>query len=60
MPAAGNNPNKAIPKKDRKKQDAGAEKAEDKKPDAPKEAPKAEEKKTDAPKEAPKAEENKK
>ena len=53
MPAAGNNPNKAIPKKDRKKQDAGAE---DKKADAPK----AEEKKTDAPKEAPKAEENKK
>ncbi len=50
MPAAGNNPNKAIPKKDRKKQDA----------DAPKEAPKAEEKKADAPKEAPKAEENKK
>ena len=35
MPAAGNNPNKAIPKKDRKKQDA----------DAPKEAPKAEENK---------------
>ncbi len=52
MPAAGNNPNKAIPKKDRKKQDAGAE---DKKADAPK----AEEKKTDAPKEAPKAEEKK-
>ena len=50
MPAAGNNPNKAIPKKDRKKQDA----------DAPKEAPKAEEKKADAPKEATKAEENKK
>ena len=50
MPAAGNNPNKAIPKKDRKKQDA----------DALKEAPKAEEKKADAPKEAPKAEENKK
>ena len=67
MPAAGNNPNKAIPKKDRKKQDAGAEdkkadapKAEEKKTDAPKEAPKAEEKKADAPKEAPKAEENKK
>ena len=56
MPAAGNNPNKAIPKKDRKKQDAGAEKKEDKKADAPK----AEEKKADAPKEAPKAEENKK
>ena len=65
MPAAGNNPNKAIPKKDRKKQDAGAEKKEDKKADAPKEAPKAEEKKTDAPKaeekkaDAPKAEEKK-
>ena len=69
MPAAGNNPNKAIPKKDRKKQDAGAEKkedkkadapkAEEKKADAPKEAPKAEEKKADAPKEAPKAEEKK-
>ena len=59
MPAAGNNPNKAIPKKDRKKQDAGAEKKEDKKADAPKEAPKTEEKKADAPKEAPKAEEKK-
>ena len=65
MPAAGNNPNKAIPKKDRKKQDAGAEKKEDKKADAPKaeekkaDAPKAEEKKADAPKEAPKAEEKK-
>ncbi len=60
MPAAGNNPNKAIPKKDRKKQDADAPKeapkAEEKKADAPKEAPKAEEKKADA----PKAEENKK
>ena len=60
MPAAGNNPNKAIPKKDRKKQDAVAEKKEYKIRDAPKEAPKAEEKKADAPKEAPKAEENKK
>ena len=59
MPAAGNNPNKAIPKKDRKKQDAGDEKKEDKKADPPKEAPKAEEKKADAPKEAPKAEEKK-
>jgi small subunit ribosomal protein S16 len=63
MPAAGNNPNKAIPKKDRKKQDADAPKeapkAEEKKVDAPKEAPKAEEKKADAPKEAPKAEEKK-
>ena len=45
MPAAGNNPSKAIPKKDRKKQDAGAEKKDDKKADAPKEAPKAEENK---------------
>ena len=45
MPATGNNPNKAIPKKDRKKQDAGAEKKDDKKADAPKEAPKAEENK---------------
>ena len=71
MPAAGNNPNKAIPKKDRKKQDAGAEKKEDKKADAPNaeekkaDAPKAEEKKGDAPKaeekkaDAPKAEEKK-
>ena len=55
MPANGNNPIKAVPKKDRKKED----KAEEKKADAPKEAPKAEEKKVDAPKEAPKAEEKK-
>ena len=60
MPAPGNNPNKAVPKKDRKKQEAETEKKEEKKADAPKEAPKAEEKKADAPKEAPKAEENKK
>ena len=59
MPASGNNPNKAIPKKDRKKQDGDGEKKEEKKADAPKEAPKAEEKKADAPKEAPKAEEKK-
>ena len=52
MPAPGNNPTKAIPKKERKKQ--LEEKAE-----APKEAPKAEEKKAEAPKEAPKAEEKK-
>ena len=45
MPVAGNNPNKAIPKKDRKKQEAGSEKTEEKKADAPKEAPKAEENK---------------
>ena len=60
MPAPGNNPNKAVPKKDRKKQEGETEKKEEKKADAPKEAPKAEEKKADAPKEAPKAEENKK
>ena len=41
MPAAGNNPNKAIPKKERKKEKAEAPKAEEKKA----EAPKAEEKK---------------
>ena len=56
MPKTGNNPLKAIPKKDRKK-DSG----EEKKVDAPKDAaPKAEEKKVDAPKDAaPKAEEKK-
>ena len=54
MPANGSNPQKSIPKKDRKKE--GSEEA--KKEDAPKaESPKAEAKKEDAPKaEAPKAE----
>jgi len=53
MPAKGNNPQKAIPKKDRKKE---GEETEEKKADAPKaeekkaDAPKAEEKKADAPK----------
>ena len=53
MPAKGNNPQKAIPKKDRKKEGDEAPKAE-----APKEAaPKAEASKEAAPKaEAPKAE----
>ena len=46
MPEKGNNPLKAIPKKDRKKE-------------AKEEAPKTEEKKADAPKEAPKIEEKK-
>ena len=59
MPAPGNNPNKAVPKKDRKKQEGETEKKEEKKADAPKEAPKAEEKKADARNEAPKAEEKK-
>ena len=60
MPAKGNNPQKAIPKKDRKKD------GEEAKSEAPKaEAPKAEDKKAEAPKaedkkaEAPKAEEKK-
>ena len=45
MPVPGNNPNKAVPKKDRKKQEGETEKKEEKKADAPKEAPKAEENK---------------
>ena len=58
MPKAGNNPQKAIPKKDRKKDQASksdsqeAPKQETKK-EAPKEAPKQETKK-EAPKEEPK------
>ena len=60
MPANANNPNKAIPKKERKKEgdEAEAPKAEAPKTEAPKtEAPKAEAPKTEAPKaEAPKAE----
>jgi len=60
MPEKGNNPLKAIPKKDRKKETKEeAPKAEEKKADTPKEASKAEEKKADTPKEAPKAEEKK-
>ena len=49
MPASGNNPNKAIPKKDRKKEEEAPK--EEKKAEAPKaaEAPK-EEKKAEAPK----------
>ena len=72
MPANGNNPQKAIPKKDRKKEPSEeAKKAEAPKAEAPKaeakkaEAPKAEDKKAEAPKaeakkaEAPKAEDKK-
>jgi len=53
MPANANNPHKAIPKKERKKEgdEAAAPKAE-----APAEAPKAEAPKAEAPAEAPKAE----
>ena len=69
MPASGNNPQKAIPKKDRKKDDQDASetpKAEEKKAETPKaEEKKAEEKKAETPKaeekkaETPKAEEKK-
>ena len=55
MPANGNNPQKAIPKKDRKKEgEAGDVKAE-----APKEEAKAEAPKEEAKAEAPKEEEKK-
>ena len=56
MPANGNNPNKAIPKKDRKKEGDEAPKAEAPKAEAPKaevaaaEAPKAEAAAAEAPK----------
>jgi small subunit ribosomal protein S16 len=59
MPKAGNNPFKAVPKKDRKKSDdKEAPKTEAPKTEAPKtEAPKTEAPKTEAPKtEAPKTE----
>ena len=58
MPAKGNNPQKAIPKKDRKKEgEAEAPKAEVPKAEAPKaEAPKAEAPKAEAPKAEAKAE----
>jgi small subunit ribosomal protein S16 len=60
MPANGNNPHKAVPKKERKKEgdEAAAPKAEAPKAEAPKaEAPKAEAPKAEVPKaEAPKAE----
>ena len=57
MPAKGNNPQKAIPKKDRKKEgEAEAPKAEAPKAEAPKEEAKAEAPKEEAKAEAPKAE----
>ncbi len=61
MPAKGNNPQKAIPKKDRKKTEEGGEaKAEapkeEAKAEAPKEEAKAEAPKAEAPKEEAKAE----
>ena len=57
MPKPGNNPNKAIPKKERKK--AGEESKEEPKAEAKKEEPKAEAKKEE-PKAEPKKEEPKK
>ncbi len=54
MPKPGNNPNKAIPKKERKK--AGEESKEEPKAEAKKEEPKAEAKKEEPKKEEPKAE----
>jgi small subunit ribosomal protein S16 len=57
MPKPGNNPNKAIPKKDRKKAGENKEepKAEAKKEEPKKEEPKKEEPKAEAKKEEPKA-----
>ena len=52
MPANGNNPQKAIPKKDRKKEDTPKEEA---KAEAPKEEAKTEAPKAEAKAEAPKA-----
>ena len=61
MPANGNNPQKAVPKKDRKKEGAEAPKEEAPKAEAAAEAPKEEAPKKEAPKaeaaaEAPKEE----
>ena len=55
MPKAGNNPQKAIPKKDRKKYVKEAPKTEPKK-EAPKQEAKKEEPKKEAPKQEPKKE----
>ena len=56
MPKAGNNPQKAIPKKDRKKDGKEAPKTEPKKEEPKKEAPKQETKKEEPKKEEPKKE----
>ena len=55
MPPKGNNPLKAIPKKDRKKDQSDGEKLVSEAPKAEPEAPKAEPKKEEPKKEAPKA-----
>ena len=61
MPKAGNNPQKAIPKKDRKKEGEESKEAkkEEPKAEAKKEEPKAEAKKEEPKKEEPKKEEPK-
>ena len=56
MPKAGNNPQKAIPKKDRKKAGKAAPKQEAKKEEPNKEEPKKEAPKQEAKKEEPKKE----
>ena len=56
MPKAGNNPKKAIPKKDRKKEGKEEPKKEAPKQEVKKEAPKQEAKKEEPKKEAPKQE----
>ena len=56
MPKPGNNPLKAIPKKDRKKEDKKESAKEDGKNEAPKAEAKKEAPKAEAKKEAPKAE----
>ena len=60
MPKPGNNPNKAIPKKDRKKDGKEEPKKEAPKQEAKKEEPKKEEPKKEAPKQEAKKEEQKK
>jgi len=59
MPKAGNNPQKAIPKKDRKKDGKEEPKKEAPKQEAKKEEPKKEAPKQEAKKEEPKKEEKK-
>ena len=59
MPKPGNNPNKAIPKKDRKKDGKEEPKKEARKQEAKKEEPKKEAPKQEAKKEEPKKEEKK-
>ncbi len=59
MPKPGNNPNKAIPKKDRKKEGKEEPKKEAPKQEAKKEEPKKEAPKQEAKKEEPKKEDKK-